>query len=121
MLHAVRFGVGHFRHLHEGVVELPGVGFEVAYDHRGKIVAASPGRVHVRQVRGGCAIELWLRGWEARVAELPNRAWITEKTLFERLTWAGAPVSQKVVAECLRAGLMDRIRTAAAGGGCHGD
>jgi hypothetical protein len=120
LFQAARFAVGNFSLLHEGVFELPGVGFEVAIGLDGTIVAASPGRVQVRPVKSGCAIELSFPDWEAKFAELPNRAWITERTLFDRLTWAGAPVSQKLVAECLRAGLMDRIRTAAAGGGCHG-
>lgn len=120
LVHAARFAVGNFSQLREHVEEVEGVGFYVECGRYGGIEAASPGRVQVRPVKSGCAIELSFPGWEAFAAELPNRESIPDRLMFERLTWAGAPVSQTLIADCLRGGLWGRIRTAAAGGGLHG-
>ena len=117
---AARFTVGNFSQIRERVEEVEGVGFHVERDRSGGIEAASPGRVQVRPVNSGCAIELSFPGREAFAAELPNREWMTDRLMFERLAFAGAPVSQKLIADCLRGGLWGRIRTAAAGGGLHG-
>lgn len=120
LVHAARFAVGNFSQLREHVEEVEGVGFYVECGRYGGIEAVAPGRVQVRPVKSGCAIELSFPGWEAFAAELPNREWIPDRLMFERLTSAGAPVSQKLIADCLRGGLWGRIRTAAAGGGLHG-
>lgn len=115
LLHVTRLGVGQFRDLNENVREVPGIGFEISVGPDERFVAASPGRVEARAEKSGGAIELLFPDGGPTVAfEQPEK--ITARTLFQKLASAGVPVSFELITDCLRCGLWDRVRTAAAVG-----
>ena len=111
MLNAIRFDVGNFSRLREGVVEVPGLGFEVQMDQAGRIVAAAPGRVRVTSSADGKAIRL--RFPKMGSVDVLRADSITAQSFGRAIATTGLLAERALLTECLRRGLWYRLKAAA--------
>jgi hypothetical protein len=109
---AAKFAALHLAELGSEVTEVPGVGFAVRLDSKGRITAASPGRAKVQMDRRRSTILCRCPGATA-VVELEVGDRVTAVKFRKILARAGLVIEESLLTDCLRAGLWERIQIAA--------